>query len=63
MKKYKLTKETINYCGTTLYRIEALKNFSNVKKGDKGGFVQSKDNLSDEGDCWIYNDAKVMQKS
>ena len=63
MKKYKLTKETINYCGTILYRIEALKNFSNVKKGDKGGFVQSKDNLSDEGDCWIYNDAKVMQKA
>ena len=36
-KKYKLTNETININGTTLYRIEALKNFFGVKKGDKGG--------------------------
>ena len=59
-KKYKLTKESINYCGRTLYRIEALKDFANVKKGDKGGYVQSEDNLSQEGNCWISNNAKVF---
>ena len=59
-KKYKLTEESINYCGRTLYRIEALKDFANVKKGDKGGYVQSEDNLSQEGDCWISNNAKVF---
>ena len=49
--KYKLTEESINYCGKTLYRIEALKDFANVKKGDKGGYVEKEDNLSQEGDC------------
>ena len=58
-KKYKLTEETINYCSRTLYRIEALKDFGNVKKGDKGGYVQSEENLSQEGDCWIFDNAKV----
>ena len=58
-KKYKLTNETININGATLYRIEALKNFSDVKKGDKGGFVQSENNLSNNGDCWIYDEAIV----
>ena len=34
-KKYKLTDETIDIEGKTLYRIEALKNFGDVKNGDK----------------------------
>lgn len=58
-KKYKLTDETINLRGITLYRIEALKDFCNVKRGDKGGFVQCKRNLSQEGLCWVYDDACV----
>ena len=58
-KKYKLTEESIVLLGTKLYRIEALKDFGNVKKGDKGGYVQSEENLSQEGDCWIYGNAKV----
>ena len=36
-KKYKLTEESINYCSRILYRIEALKDLANMKKGDKGG--------------------------
>ena len=43
-KKYKLTDEIIEFYGTKLYRIEALRDFSNVKKGDKGGFVKSEVN-------------------
>ena len=58
-KKYKLTDKSINFCGKKLYRIVALKDFSNVKKGDEGGFIESEDNLSQIGDCWIYNNAKV----
>ena len=58
-QKYKLTDETIELCGVTLYRIEALRDFGNVKAGDKGGFIQSVLNLSQEGDCWIYDEAKV----
>ena len=60
MKKYKLTDETIEYNCVTLYRIEALRNFGSIKTGDKGGFVQSYHNLSQEGDCWIHGEAKVF---
>ena len=45
-KKYRLTDETINVDGRILHRIEALKDFGNVKKGDKGGFVEKEENLS-----------------
>ena len=58
-KKYKLTEESIDFRGTTLYRIEALKDFGKVIKGDKGGFVESEKNLSQLGNCWIYHNAKV----
>ena len=59
MKKYKLTNETTECNGVTLHRIEALMDFADVKKGDKGGFVQSEDNLSHNGDCWVCDYAKV----
>ena len=58
-KKYKLTDEIIYFEGRKLHRIEALKDFSDVKKGDKGGFVESKDNLSQYNNCWVYDDAVV----
>lgn len=57
--KYKLTDETIEVEGKTLYRIEALKDFGKIKKGDKGGFVQSEDNLSHSDDAWVYGNACV----
>ena len=62
-KKYKLTEESINYCNKTLYRIESLKDFSIVKKGDKGGYIEKEDNLSQEGDCWISDNAKVFDSA
>ena len=62
-KKYKLTEETINVDGRTLYRIEALKDFGDVKKGDKGGFVENENNLSQCCDCWVYDDALVCENA
>ena len=59
MDKYKLTNETIIINGHILHRIQALKDFNFVVKGDLGGFVESEKNLSHEGKCWIYDDAKV----
>lgn len=47
--------------GIILYRIEALKDFSDVKKGDIGGWVEKETNLSQEGDCWLYGNATVLQ--
>ena len=59
MKKYKLTSETTKCNGIILYRIEALMDFSDVKTGDKGGFVQYENNLSQLGNAWVYGDAFV----
>ena len=58
-KKYKLTDETINLNGATLYRIEALKDFGEIKKGDKGGFIESENNLAHEGNAWVSDNAHV----
>ena len=60
MKKYKLTEETIIVNGRTLYRIEALRDFAYIKKGNKGGFVEKENNLSQYGDSWVDDDAKVF---
>lgn len=61
--KYKLlldeTKKTLH--GNTVYRIEALKDFYNVRKGQKGGYVQGYWNLSQTGNCWIHDEAIVWQ--
>lgn len=59
-KKYKLTDETKVYNGKTLYRIQALKDFDFIHKGDTGGFVESELNLSQKRNCWIYNNAMVF---
>ena len=58
-KKYKLTDETINLCGKKLCRIKALKDFEDVKKGDKGGFIEDEHNLSHDGNSWVYGNARV----
>ena len=58
-KKYKLTDETMTIYGRTLYRIEALRDFSDVKKGDKGGYIEKEENLSQNSNCWVYDDAMV----
>lgn len=48
-KKYRLLKDdTIIVGGKTLYRIEALRDFADVKKGDKGGYVEEEEMLSHE---------------
>ena len=63
-KKYIiLENETFEYKGNTLHRIQALKDFSNVKAGDKGGWVSGYHNLSQEGECWVYDEAKVFDNA
>lgn len=61
--KYKITDETTKYLGRILHRIEALCTFDDVKIGDKGGFIESENNLSQEGTCWVYNNAKVLEQA
>lgn len=59
-KKYFLTSENKPFNGYTLRRICALKDFADVRAGEKGGWVESEDNLSHNGHCWVYDDAVVM---
>lgn len=62
-KKYELTDEYIIIDDRKLYRIKALIDFFDVKIGDVGGFVENEYNLSNYGDCWIYNNAKVYGRA
>ena len=62
-KKNEMTDEKIEHKGKTLYRIKALKDFLNVEKGDLGGYVEDYTNLSQDDNCWIYNDAKVYDNA
>ena len=57
MSKYKITEiEHPKY--PWLHRIQALIDVNEkVPKGTLGGFVENENNLSQEGTCWIYDDA------
>jgi len=55
MKKYKLGRREEN----GLCRIIALTDFSDVQKGDIGGYAGSEKNLSQENDAWVYGNARV----
>lgn len=62
--KYELVESELNdVYGAPSYRIRALKNFSDVKKGDLGGYVSGYHNLTQEGNAWIYDGAMVFGKS
>jgi predicted acyltransferase (DUF342 family) len=63
MKKFELTDESIEHDGHILYRIKALRSFSGVKKGSLGGFIEKESNLSHDGICWIYGNAKAFENA
>jgi len=61
-QKFILTDETIVLAkNLTLYRIKAVKDFGNIKAGTKGGYVQHVENLSQDGLCWIADDAIAFE--
>lgn len=60
MKKFELTSESIERCGKKLYRIRALKSFEDVEEGQLGGFIESENNLGEDGDAWVYDNAEVF---
>ncbi len=63
-KKYELVNDhQIIVDGATLYRVRALRDFGNVKAGQLGGFIQSEHNLSQLGDCWVADDARVFDQA
>ena len=60
MKKFELTTEFItNALGKKLFRIKALVEFGDVKAGELGGYVEKEENVSQDGNAWVYGDARV----
>ena len=58
-KKYILTDEIKKFNGKILHRIQAVRDFGEIRTGDLGGWIEKEGNLSHEGDCWIDDDAQV----
>ena len=61
MKKYELTKESMVIQGRELFRIKALVSFGNVKEGEMGGYIEKEANLSQDGNSWVYGNARVEE--
>ena len=59
-KKYKLTLVTKEWMGKTLFQIEAVVSFGSIVKGEKGGYIEKEENLSQVyGDAWVSGNAQV----
>mgnify|MGYP000660509450 CR=1 FL=1 len=59
MKKFELTSEFVTFLGKKLFRIKALISFGNVEEGELGGYVEKEENLSNDGNAWVYGNARV----
>ncbi|EDQ2394488.1 polymer-forming cytoskeletal protein, partial [Salmonella enterica subsp. enterica] len=60
MKKFELVTEmTKEIFGKKLFRIRALISFGGVNKGDLGGWVEKEENLSQKGNAWVHDNARV----
>lgn len=55
--KYEFTGETKLWGDSTLHRIRRLRD------GKLGGWIESEDNLSQEGNCWVDDDAMVADSA
>ena len=57
--KYRLTNNKKEWCGKTLFQIEATISFGVVSKGQLGGWIEKENNLSQYGNAWVYDNARV----
>jgi hypothetical protein len=61
--KYRLSEYQQYFGDAFMRRVIAVRDFSDVKAGDVGGWVEGEHNLSHDGDCWIYDDARVSEQA
>lgn len=59
-RKYEFTGETMEFEGHTLRRIQYIRKFDGVYKDMLGGWIESEDNLSHEGNCRVVMEGKVF---
>lgn len=64
-KKYELVKENTKVLedGTVLYQIRVLRDGIYPRVGDLGGYIESEENLSQEGRCWVDASSMVYGKA
>ena len=63
MRKFELTTDTKMRFGKKLFRIKALIDFGNVKEGEKGGYIEKEENLSQSGNAWVSGNADYATAS
>ncbi|MBT0160606.1 hypothetical protein G4O51_11560 [Candidatus Bathyarchaeota archaeon A05DMB-2] len=49
--------------GARLYRVRATEDGTHAKKGELGGFIESAENLSCEGNAWVAKHAAVFDEA
>ncbi|WP_455668239.1 hypothetical protein [Phocaeicola sp.] len=62
-EKYEFTGQTIIWNNITLHRIRAIRDFGTVNAGTLGGWIESEDNLSHNGNAWVSDNAKVFNSA
>jgi len=59
-KKYELLADDCRRAGErTVYRIRALRDFADVRRGDLGGYIEREENLDHQGEAWVADVAQV----
>jgi len=59
-KKFELTDNyVLNEYGVKLYQIKCTNTFEYAKEGELGGYIEKEENLSQEGNAWVYGTARV----
>lgn len=63
-KKYELTDDARQLDRVkTVYRIRALRDFGEIKKGQLGGYIETESNLSHAGTAWVHDNAMVCDSA
>lgn len=62
-RKYEFTNYSIMYNDHLLHQIRAVRDFSGIEKGSRGGFIEAEFNLSHDGDCWVADNAFVYDNA
>ena len=59
-KKYELlVGDCLRAGDRTVYRIRALRDFADIRRGDLGGYIENESSLTQEGDAWVQDAAQV----
>jgi hypothetical protein len=59
-KKYELLSgDRLSAGDRTVYRIRALRDFGDIRRGELGGYIESEAHLCHSGDCWVHDVAQV----